>query len=439
MLNKRILLLFLILIISFFMIVYEQIFVHEDLQFFAMVIYAISIFLLIFYIRIWYRRQKIFVATAFYQIFYFVGILLGSFLSAIGAEMYEIGKIGYPNGSFWLIVVFVVSSLEFSHFGYVSALNSKAILKDYFSSIAQKNIIYLLIVLIILLSTFIVFKYGSPLTSGVNRVRFWGDVAPSYLSFIRILIITTFYSVAYLYVRNILTRRSVVSDIVAALIYILLVLFLLGEKFSVFIMMMHAWLFVNAALRGDSYIESVWKWISVGLIILLINVSLVYMAMGLGGDFVINRMALQGQVIWSVMNESYDVLLMGGDWLGAMNVEPKDNLARRYLPPATYDMRGETGTSLSGYSPALLIFYFGLPFGIVVNCILSWLLGFIQGRAMVALRISGLIYGYVYYVIYFFAIMVVFVGNFNLVVTVIPLFMFLFLYKALFMFKRKIS
>lgn len=404
---------------------------------FRMLSYVVGVAAYFYYLFSWRKVSPSYFGGLFYQIFYFVGILVSAFAISMGARMYEIAEDGLPNGVFWLIVIYSILSIEFGYFGFLFSRNSFGKFLDTFSVRSQKFLAYIFLLFIFIVSSYLLARYGGAFFSEFNRVQYWGQVAPSHFSFIRILIIPAFYYVAVFFIDE-NSKASKAKLYLFVFLYIFMSVFLLGEKFSLFVMFIHAWLFVGTVLFRSDYLFFVAGKVFIVLITLLAAVALIYSSMGLGYDFVFSRIALQGQVLWSVLQENFQFLVIGTDWGNFFGMEPKKFMAMRYLPSFTFEASQESGTSLSGYFPAMIIFYFGIPLSLIIVSALSWILGYIQGKAFSAVLKSKFLFGFLWYTVYFYSIAFLYAGNLNLIFVILVLMGMLFMYKIIFyrVFKR---
>lgn len=358
-----------------------------------------------------YTDDYRFILSSFYQVFYYFGMLVSAALISSEAYMYEIGQYGTANGAFWLTIVFAVIGLESAYIGYKS--QRKAIYTN-FPKKLNKLFIKSLIYGTLVASFLILLTYGSPLNQDVTRVNYWGLVAPSYLSPIRILIFTSFL----LAVVNYYQRRQVRGNTVLAkaiiMLYIVVAIFLLGEKFTAAIFFIFAWLIVKSSISSKIEFSNTFLKVFAILLVALTYVAFIYEGKGVGYDFIVTRVSLQGQVLWSALNEDLETIAFGANLIfnqGFFDV--RDTVERRYLPTATYVLNQDTGTSLSGFFPAIPILLLGLPLAVVAHAIFSIYLGRVQAQLMQSVRSGDHVAAFLKFTIYFFLIAMWYVGNIN--------------------------
>jgi len=391
-------------------------------------VYASGWIGIVSYIGIFLKRNFDAFLTSLYQIFYFMGVLIGSTLASFGERMYEIKMFGTGNGVFWFLVLSLLITSEAIQQGYKlfnpGTHRSFSILPPYWGNMVVKYTV----LFIIICSLFVLLIYGSPVLLGISRTNYWGSAAPSFLSFLRILIILTFFWVSALSLNasgGITSSR--IGKIYAAL-YVFLGLFLLGEKFSLFIMYMSSWLFVYAAKTNRTYpIKTVTGIISV-IIIMAAQVTYRYEVAGLGVMFIFSRFTLQAQLPWSTFNEAAGILYFGlgsvGEYINIFHL--REIISDRYLPLNVQAAHEISGTSLSGFLPSWQILTFGIPISIIFLIIFGIFLGYLQATIVHYVRLKNIITAFFVFSFHFFLLSVWYVGNFN-VINIIILLSFLFI------------
>lgn len=373
-----------------------------------------------FYVYLFYREDYQFILSSFYQFFYFFGMMISSMLVSSGFYMYEIQRYGVANGVFWLVLAFAVMSYEFSYLGY--RLNARTVLVGGGNRPSLQNSFFItsVVYFVIFASAFILLRYGSPWSYELTRVQYWGEVAPGYLSFIRILLITSFLLVAanYLQVRG--EGRKGYFQLLQIFLYIFFAVYLLGEKFSVLVMFAFMWLIAMVAHHDRGYVSHQFRRMVIFLMVALIGVGLVYEAMGLGYGFIMDRVALQAQVLWSVMEEGFLDIIFGVNPGCSFDcffaLDGRDFATQRYLPALTYELSIESGTTLSGLMPSIAILLHGLPTAIILHFIFSFVIGIYQRKTVLNISVSKYMVAYLSFVVYFFLLAVWYVGNFQLLI-----------------------
>lgn len=399
-------------------------------------IYLIAIGWLFFiiYLITFYKDNYQFISSSFYQIFYYVAMLISATLISTGEYMYEIQMYGNSNGVFWVCISYAIFGFEFSYIGYkksIKNISRKKTISKNLDTIAS----YTIIGLTLFISVFILFRYGSPLSYEVSRVKFWGEIAPSYLSFIRPLLILTFFLTVNLYFNYRTPQKNLLLHLSLVFIYVVFVFVLLGEKFSVLVMYASVWFLISSCYSTNIKAKKTYIKIALLSIFLLAYVGYIYEGMGLGYRFIYNRLVLQGQVLWSVLNENLSILTMGiqincipdcSEYIDGRNF-----IAYRYLPQYTYKIFQESGTSLSGFMPSLQILFLGIPISLISHFFLSFYLGFIQGRMISNVLNNQLLLSFFYFCLYFSIVIIWFVGNLNLIKLVLFIYILIFIYRVI--------
>ncbi|MFA5490890.1 MAG: hypothetical protein WC284_17050, partial [Candidimonas sp.] len=162
--------------------------------------HGLGMIALIYYLRRFYVDRKAVFLTGFYPIYYSVGMLLSSALVSGGIYMFEIAQFGNQNGIFWVMLAYFVLGLETSAIGYQFARHvhiGQGVLR--FSWASTKFVIYALTATALAASSVVFLLYGGPVLQGVDRVTFWRQYVPSFMSFIPTLVLQSFFFAAYYY------------------------------------------------------------------------------------------------------------------------------------------------------------------------------------------------------------------------------------------------
>ncbi|WP_379552919.1 hypothetical protein [Qipengyuania sp. DGS5-3] len=357
------------------------------------------------------------ILSSLYQVYYFISVLAGATLVSFGARMNEIQQPGYANGAFWMLLVCLIVSLESIRVGYGLVERRVGNRARQAPDIVQVASSMLFILFVAAVSFSILYFYGSPLTSGVNRILFWSVIAPPVLSPVRILIFLTFFLVCCLAMGRV-SRRIAFLGRVLFLIYVFLGVVLLGEKASLFIIYLSAFLFVFAANSERIAITTVSFVVILVAITLGLFVAYTYETSGLGADFVFARVALQAQIPWSVLLEPEAILSDGLGYL-ERNLEVgtlREEISGRYLPASVLAAHSESGTSLTGFMPAWQILFFGTSGGMIILIGFCIFLGAVQFYTVDAARRGKLILSFVLFSAHFQLLSIWYVGNFNVAI-----------------------
>lgn len=351
-----------------------------------------------------------FLFTGFYVIFYFFSIMISLLFVYNGIFMFEIMEYGRFNNAFLVLLIFFSCGLFFSKFGY-ELFNFKEI-KEY-NVIIRKNHLLLSRVasyLVIIFAVFILFVYGSPVLLGMERFEFWGSVVPEYLSFYPSLYSQFLIFVLYFICVNFKNGKNSFESYFLIVSYLLIAFFVLGQKFSMFIIIISVSMFVIFGIFGEVKFD-VKKNISILFLFLFIiyAIYLNYSSYGRDLFFVIQRIALQAQLIWSVIE--YDFSIFNFLSVDFSNYSDKrDFISHRYLHPDVYMRYSENNVVLSGFFPAIFILNYGLFFSVILYSIISIIIGVLQRMLIYSIHVGDLIISFLLLKIYFGIIFYCFAG-----------------------------
>lgn len=356
--------------------------------------------------------------TSVYQSLYFVSLLVGASVVSLGAYMFEIQEHGSANGSFWLAVFFFVLGCECTILGFRAGYRDVVPQKNIRVRFWDRSVAHSVIVAIVAIAFLILLRYGGAYSYEGTRINFWGEVAPKGLSFIRILLILTFFLVSALWVTS--SRRTVShgATTVYVALYIFLAVFLLGEKFSLFTIYLSSLAFALAIPENVRSVKRVLVWGAIVLLGLIGLVAISYHSSGLGAWFVVARLALQGQILWSALEENFSTIVLGS--FGGADIQLglatlRGDMGARYLPPLVQAAHEKSGTTLSGYAPAWQVLIFGLPLAAVFHAGCSFLFGLLQSSVVLNVQQGKYLYGFLLFATHFFLLSAWYIGNFNVI------------------------
>lgn len=341
-----------------------------------------------------------------YQVYVFGGLLVSASLISLGLPMIEIVQDGFPNNTEVVLVIFYMCGMESNRFVFDKL---KIIIPQQQIKLSQKREMYIahsVVMIALLVSLYIFLKYSSPLILGVNRVDYWTNIIPDYLGISASIISQTFLFAIFIYFLNITQRKSIFIPALYILMYAIVAVVILGEKFSLFIaysMMAFAFL-AGFGLRINYSINTVLIMIAVTLTLLAL-VGINYIIDGNDFYFILIRAVLQSQLIWSVMNESSYVLIFGLDWTCYFSCNQASDgvefISQRYMPADLFDGYKMTGAGLSGFMPALAILSWGFPLALIAHLLVSASLGFIQLKFLSSVKARSLLHTVIWWKIYF--------------------------------------
>ncbi len=360
-----------------------------------------------------YKKYNSFILTHVYQIIYFFGMLLSSFLLSFGVPMIEIGEVGTANGVFWLLMIYFIIGMIFTNLGF--NYGEKTIYfqnNAKFSPKVEKFIILLTLLIPLIFSILIVIRYGVPEASS-ERTIYWGQVVPKNLAWVNSAVKQVFFFVSLAVIFPIYKSNKLSKFMLVA--YILTTVYVLGEKASAFIILLSAFMFVYASKK---YLKVNLKLIFLILVFVVLILSMViasYRQSGYGDLFVLTRIALQAQVLWATLNMPSFPFYRVEDFANIPNIFAiPDYMTFKFLPRNLYELYNETGSTISGFFPAFQLLYFGIWGSLVIQIFASILLGFVAGMSLAAIRAKSYILSYLIFKIYFafvFALFALILGS----------------------------
>lgn len=365
--------------------------------------YAGAAVLLLLYLKRFYHDQRAVLLTGFYQLYSSVGMLLSATLIANGVYMLEIRHYGTANGTFWVVLFYLIIGLETSVLGFRSG--RKLHLGWTSGSIAARptRIISSIFVGSALLGAALVLaRYGGPMLQGVDRVTFWKKIVPSEIGFVRTLLLQSFFFAAYYYLITKKHKINIIIPSILIMIYLAFTVVVLGEKLSAFILYATIWLILVAAIFPDFRLRRAHIIMLFAVVVaLIVGVVLTYVASGYDTLFALARIALQAQLLWSVLSDANVPNLIPSNmscYFGC-NGLPRgiDFISQRYLPQSVFSFYNETGSQLSGFFPALAILTFGSVLTIVADIFTTFVMGIMQYKMIYAINIYGPIVGFLYF------------------------------------------
>jgi len=361
-----------------------------------------------FLLLVWHLFREIkynhqYILSQFYAIYYFLGMMVSSIIITSGALMIEINEFGTPNGIFWILLIFFMISLIFGNVGFKCGMFMTRHVNVHINKKQERFFISIFLGVVVSFCFYVLIKYSGPIFLEIDRVQFWNNVVPEYLKFLHSLLSQTYILFCFL----LLFKRDRFQDFYAKILFIILIIIivlLLGEKFSAFILLLNALLVIRA---GDVKpivlnVRILLNWI---LVILFISalISLHYADKEDGFGFV--RVALQGQLLWSVLNDSFKVLLQNDSFVCFFECgqfsDARDFISYKYLPFPKYDYYQNTGTNLSGFMPAVQIMIFGLIAALLLHSLVSFLLGFFSGVLVKLINSENIFYAFILFKILF--------------------------------------
>jgi hypothetical protein len=363
---------------------------------------------LLWYLCLVYQSQLAVLFTSFFQIFSWLGLLASALAISSGSPMVEIERAGTSNGTFWVILGFCVACTEITIIGYRSgggAILGRGVLR--LPKILQNLTLFVAIGSVLALSAYTVISLGSPVMLGVSRTEFWRDIAPASIAFLPNLTNQTYFFAAFYFLHRRLhaSSDSLLLGLLVVLSYAAATIFVLGEKFSAFIVYGNAWLLVLAALYPGFRLKPAYMIVS-GLLCasMAAFIAYTYTAAGSSPAFIFTRIALQAQLLWSVIDDGSGLSALPHQWRcfwECNGLEGTQYLSQRYLPAHRFAHYQNVGSRLSGFMPALSLLSFGWIATGVIFAAMSFTLGFLQRKIVAVLPTENVIYGFMLFKLQF--------------------------------------
>lgn len=391
-----------IIVFSCLFLALERTTLIEDLSVWP---HTIALFGVVHLMRLEYRNCPAHTLAIFYQSFYFTGMLLSAVLITAGLPMIEIGEVGTANGTFWALVIFLVCGTAASSMGFRVKLPLDSGRRR-LGAILERRFVIGLTVAVVATSILVLLLFSNPYSLGMDRVVYWDTVVPGHLSWVNSAVRqTVLFPILLFYMSESgSSQRRLASGLIAA--YLVITVVMLGEKASAFILYSAIWLLVLGAYRGRFGFDR-------RMLILLVGglgsiyalLSYNYGVAEYGDAFIITRIAMQAQVLWSVLN-SFDFPFFSQVasecfWGCDAASGPADYVSLRYLPSYLYAIYSESGSTLSGFLPGLAILSFGFFGALILHILVSFVLGFIASRLLDQFRRHNLLYSFLLFKVYF--------------------------------------
>lgn len=396
--------------------------------------YVIAFILLGFYLVTLLRDHLAATLTSFYQIFYYLGMLVSAVAISSGVHMIEIDRLGNSNGLFWVLVIWFVAGMEATRIGY--DFSSRVHLGQGIARLApiiSRVVIFVVVGGVLSLATYVFLVTGGPLLQDVERVTFWRTMAPSGTSLLPSLVNQTFFFAAFYFLWQRRLKGGPLVPAIAIAGYIVTAVLVLGQKFSIFIVFLHTIFLIIPGFNPNIRINK--RYFLILLIffaIVLTYVALTYISDNRGASFILTRIALQAQLLWSVLNDANVAHLLPSEPACHLRcdsfVSGMDYISKRYLPEVRYNHYSAGGTTLSGFMPALSFLTFGVLMSGLLHLFISFILGFVQRKLVDSCDSGSVIYSFLLFKTQFSLVMIWFAAMHTalpgLAVTLVLLFIF---------------
>lgn len=335
-----------------------------------------------------YRKSTDFLYTSGMVFYYYIGMCISLLMVSNGVSMIEIDQIGTANGSAFMMLATCIYSITVSKISFEWAMNSRRVAKaSRLSSKLINTLLKFIIAGVLCLGVIILIMYAGPVILNQNRVAFWESMSSTGLGFYPTLVIQTFYFAAYYYLFNRFHKNKPKLALIFLCGYIFITIMVLGEKFSAFIIYGSVFFallpsFSNQLKLGKKYFVLC----IVFFALLIATIVLSYITQGYDSEFIFARIALQGQLMWSIFNNSFpDFTSEQLQCLNGCNgfISGVDYMSFNFLPLTTYNHYLATSTSLSGFSPAIQFWLLGIGLTLVLQTFVSMVMGFLQAKMVI--------------------------------------------------------
>lgn len=151
-----------------------------------------------------------------------------------------------------------------------------------------------------------------------------------------------------------------------------------------------------------------------GLVVFLLALLVYsYAAIGRDASFILTRIALQGQLLWGIIDiEEVSWVSGGGCFLGCEGfVSGAQHLTYALLPTYLYEFYLRGGNSLSGFYPALSVYSFGIGGAFVITAFFALILGWLQGYLVAQMRSGAILFAFFVFKIYVALMLFFFAGD----------------------------
>jgi hypothetical protein len=361
---------------------------------------------IIWYLRALHKNYSSFIYTSIYQIYSLIGIVFSLIFIGYGTPMLEINEEGMANGSIWVAFIFLIAGLEAGRIGYSLPLSSVIGKPKRLNYDLVRIAVYCASFFVLGVGLFILVNYGGAYFSGMTRVAFWNIAVPDVFRLYPSLLGQTFFLAAFLYLDRRQKAIKTGASLLIVILYIISTIIIAGEKFSTLIFYIVVWFCLCAGFYKRLVLDAKAAALAGAVFLSILGITvLTYIVSGTEVAFLIFRIAMQGQMLWSVLNESFEIIFFGADWsciLGCGLYDAgSDYISDRYLPRGTWDSYVETGSSLTGFMPSLPIFSLGLPVALLLHISVSFVFGIIQRVLVFFIERRDLITSFLLFKVYF--------------------------------------
>ena len=397
----------------------------EDL-FLSRVLYCLGFVTICLYLGCLIRESRAFLYSSYILFFYFGFLLVSAASAEAGAYMLEAGKYGAINGAALVVATFFIVCLETGRITYawVEKLSKNL---DYpkFPKSLEISVVFIILVLALVFCGFVFFRYSGSMLLGVERADYLSMVVPAWVVVVKSLLLQGFFIcvTAYLMLGASMAKKLIGFGLLG-IILSLIVIF--GEKFSALnLCVMFLFIALAGAAPDFKFSRRILFLCASMFVCALSLVVYNYISLGRDASFVFTRIVLQAQVIWTVMEAPLNTIFQGAGsdcFFGCEGFKTgAQYLDYLVLPEVVYEYYQRSGTSLSGYFPAVLIHEYGIFLALIAAVVGSFFLAAVQAFVVMAIRKGSLLFSFMLFKIYYMILAFVYfgqVGVFNEVVAV---------------------
>lgn len=375
----------------------------RNTQLLEYLVVPVSLIAIIYY---YYKNHPDFLFTSAMPFYYYIGMCVSLLLINNSVHMIEVDQYGSPNGSVLIMLAYFFYSIGVSKVTFSFAMQTKRKIRlPNLSEKVYNSVVVVSLTFIVILGFLLLLFYGGPVINGINRVAFWTEMESKGLSFYPSLMIQTFYFVVYYYFDKRYNKAGLYLSSFLLISYFLLTVLLLGQKFSAFIIYFAVMGMLLPSFTRDLKLKkTTFILLFLAAFSLIMIVSISYVAQGYSSDFILTRIALQGQVLWSIINFEFpEVIKIGDECLFgcASNINLMDYISYKLLPLQTYLHYSATGTTLSGFAPAAQFLTMGLLPTFILQTLVFAMLGYLQAKTVIYNRERNFIVGFLLFKVSF--------------------------------------
>lgn len=374
--------------------------------------YIIAFIILGFYLVTLFRDHLAAALTSFYQIYYYLGMLVSAAVISSGTHMIEIDQLGTSNGFFWVLVIWFIAGMEATRVGYDFSGHihlGQGIAR--LAPVISRIVIFAVVGGVLAMAAYVFLMTGGPLLQDIDRVTFWRTMAPQGTSLLPSLVNQTFFFAAFYFLWQRRLKEGLLLPTIVIAGYILTALLVLGQKFSIFIIFLHTALLLVPGFLPNIRIKT-WHVLVVVSVFaaILIYVAFTYILANRSASFILTRIALQAQLLWSVFNDPNAAPLLPGEPACHLRcdgfISGMDYISKRYLPEIRYNHYSAGGTTLSGFMPALSFLTFGVVVSGLLHLAISVILGFVQRKLVDSCDSGSALYSFLLFKTQFSLVMI---------------------------------